>query len=87
MNRAIRPLATALVGVLVAITTLLWAGAAAADDLEVTYEAQVQTIGWTGWITGPDTAGTTGRSLRLEALRVQAAGVPVVGRGHVQSIG
>ena len=87
MNRATRPFATVLVGLLVAISTLLGNGAAAADDLDITYEAHVQTIGWTGWITGPDTAGTTGRSLRLEALRVQAAGVPVVGRGHVQSLG
>ncbi|MCL2806640.1 MAG: L,D-transpeptidase family protein [Coriobacteriia bacterium] len=53
--------------------------------------AHVQKIGWQGWRAGGDTAGTTGRALRMEALRLRIASPEHSGsieyRTHVQGIG
>lgn len=38
---------------------------------KVYYRAQVQSIGWQPWVSGGQTAGTTGRSLRVEAMQVR----------------
>ena len=49
----------------------------------------VQDIGWMPAVYGGTTAGTTGRSLRMEAIRV-ASDVPgwrIECRAHVQDIG
>ena len=55
-------------------------------------QAHVQNIGWMTPVCtqGAGTevaAGTTGRGLRMEALRVWSPGNTVSGRGHVSSIG
>lgn len=60
-------------------------------DPAVSYSAHVQSLGWMASVTDGETAGTTGRSLRLEALRMAFSGIPYTGgfiwRGHVQRIG
>lgn len=60
-----------------------------AYDASVSIQAHVQNIGWMGWASG--TAGTTGRSLRMEAVRIGLNGGSVSGgieyRTHIQNIG
>lgn len=55
------------------------------------YAAHVQNIGWTAAVVDGAVAGTTGRALRVEALRLSTAGLPTTGtiewRGHVQNVG
>jgi hypothetical protein len=55
------------------------------------YQAHVATIGWQSSVSDGATAGTTGRSLPMEALRLSVAGDRLSGdilwRGHVQNIG
>ena len=55
------------------------------------YQAHVATLGWQPSVSDGGTAGTTGRSLPLEALRLSVAGDRLAGdilwRGHVQNIG
>lgn len=46
--------------------------------------AHVQEIGWMSPVTEPNTVGTTGRSLRMEAIRISGGGSY---RAHVQNIG
>ncbi len=59
--------------------------------ISVNYQAHVQNIGWQGAVSNGATAGTSGRSLRVEALNVSlsnsdyAGGVQI--RAHVQDIG
>ena len=51
----------------------------------------MQDIGWQGWVTDGKTAGTTGRSKRIEAIRIKVANAYADGdvevRAHVQDIG
>ena len=55
------------------------------------YQAHVATIGWQSSVSDGATAGTTGRALPLEALRLSVAGDRLSGdilwRGQVQDIG
>ena len=56
----------------------------------VGYSTHVQNIGWQSTVRDGATAGTTGRSLQVEALRVALANVASGGvriRSHVQGIG
>ena len=60
----------------------------------ITYQTHVQNIGWQGWVNSGAVAGTTGRGLRVEALRVKRSGGTGVGQtgevqlsAHVQGIG
>ena len=57
----------------------------------VKYTGHVQRIGWQDYVRDGATAGTSGRSLRIEALHVYlenaGAGSYVDTRGHVQQIG
>jgi len=57
----------------------------------VTYQAHVEGIGWMGWVSNGDIAGTTGQSRRMEAVRIQLvnapAGVRVTYQAHVEGIG
>ncbi|GAC1350082.1 MAG: hypothetical protein NVSMB27_29230 [Ktedonobacteraceae bacterium] len=59
--------------------------------MDVKYRAHVQNIGWQDWVTNGQVAGTTGQSLRMEAIQIQLDGVPpgvgVRYRAHVQNIG
>jgi|GEM_PF-7126102 len=57
----------------------------------VTYQAHVQNVGWQSYVRDGALAGTTGRSLRVEGIRIKLAGSVVSGgieyRMHVQNIG
>ena len=61
------------------------------SDVGVTYRSHVQNIDWMGWTKDGETSGTTGKSLRLEALQVQLTnpieGMKLKARVHVQDIG
>ena len=58
---------------------------AGAEPIFVGVRAHVQNVGWMGWVGDSQIAGTTGRSLRLEAIQLRGG----VGRvsAHVQDIG
>ena len=43
----------------------------ACSDVGITYRSHVQDVGWMGWSNNGETSGTTGKSLRLEALQVK----------------
>lgn len=73
-------LALALVGALV-----LPSSSSAKLVDRAAYTAYVQSIGWQGTVYDGTTAGTTGKSLRLEAFRDSTPGVTY--RAHVQGIG
>ena len=56
----------------------------------VSYQTHVQNIGWQDYVKDGALSGTTGKSLRLEGLRVKVEGVEGLGieyRAHVQNIG
>lgn len=73
----------ALVALVTAALTLSGLTAAQADtSMPVTGQGHVQDIGWMAPTSG--TIGTTGKSLRLEAVRI---GGPVTVQAHVQDIG
>lgn len=50
------------------------------------YEAHIQDIGWQGWKSNGETAGTTGESKRLEAIRIDAP-FEVEAMAHISDIG
>lgn len=62
-----------------------------ADVVGVRYEAHVQNVGWQDWVGDGQTAGTTGRALRVEALNIIVSTGPYSGgikySAHVQNIG
>ena len=58
----------------------------------IEYRAHVQNIGWQKWVKNGNVAGTTGRSLAVEAVEIKLTGdlakyYDVVYRAHVQSRG
>ncbi len=54
----------------------------------VTYSAHVQRIGWQAPVEDGATAGSPGRALRVEALRLSpSGGATLTWRGHVQKVG
>ncbi len=60
------------------------------DNKEIIYSAHVQNIGWQNNAVSGETAGTTGRSLRVEALKINLADETegsVSYRAHVQDVG
>ena len=63
--------------------------AAMADRPSVSYVAHVQNVGWQSWVRDGATAGTSGQSLRVEALRIKVSGInaSVEYRAHVQNVG
>jgi len=62
---------------------LLAAPVALADPMPVTGQGHVQNLGWMP--TSTTIIGTTGKSLRMEALKIK--GWPITYRAHVQNIG
>jgi len=69
-----------------ALTVPLAAAAAPAQSATgLVYSAHVQNISWQASVSDGATAGTTGKSLRMEALRIK--GWPITYRAHVQNIG
>ena len=62
---------------------------AQADAPSVEYQTHVQQIGWQKWVKNGAVAGTSGRSLRLEALRIRLknASGSIVYSTHAQTYG
>ena len=56
---------------------------------EISFQSHVQNIGWQDWISNRGESGTSGQSLRLEAIRVRLTNVigGIEYRAHVQNIG
>lgn len=72
------------------LLTVVFPSTAAADTSWLS--GHVQNVGWTDAQVQAEeprvaTVGTTGKSLRLEALRINDIDSPLVLRGHVQNIG
>jgi uncharacterized protein YjdB len=42
-----------------------------ATSYNISYRVQVQNKGWMSWVSNGATAGTTGLSLRIEALQIR----------------
>ncbi len=59
------------------------------DNVIIKYQAHVQNVGWQGWKTNGEVAGTSGQSLRLEGMYIDVDGADnaVEYRTHVQNIG
>jgi uncharacterized protein YjdB len=54
----------------------------------ICYAAHVQNIGWQSWVCDGQIAGTTGQSLRMEALAIITSGTGgICAQAHVQNIG
>ncbi|WP_158006644.1 SH3 domain-containing protein [Floricoccus penangensis] len=57
----------------------------------INYLTHVQNVGWQDWVRDGQTAGTNGRSLRMEAFKLELGQLPLNGsvqyRAHVQNIG
>ena len=63
---------------------------ATAKNVSVSYQTHVQNIGWQNFAKNGETAGTTGASLRLEAVKLRVSGDSKLGvkyRTHVQHLG
>ncbi len=60
-------------------------------SIGLTYRTHVQNVGWLGYASLGSTSGTTGRSLRLEGLKVHSSASEISGtvryQAHVQNIG
>lgn len=50
------------------------------------YRGHIQGLGWQNWVTWGQTAGTTGKSLRMEAIQIDAP-FEVRAKAHIQNIG
>lgn len=64
--------------------------AQAEQTVGVTYQAQVQTKGWQKAVTNGAAAGTTGKGLRMETLKINLTGAPkavISYQAQVQKIG
>ncbi len=63
--------------------------APAPTGVSVKYQTHVQNVGWQGWKTNGDVAGTSGQSLRLEGMYIDVEGIDnaIEYRTHVQNIG
>ena len=60
------------------------------DNIKIYYQAHVQNIGWQKYVTENQIAGTTGRGLRIEAIRIKLSDnndYSIKYRVHVQNIG
>lgn len=65
--------------------------ASISDNYSIMYQTHVQNVGWQKWNSNGQTAGTSGRSLRLESIKIMLNLQPYSGsieyRTHVQNIG
>ncbi|MBC3888605.1 hypothetical protein GH810_09820 [Acetobacterium paludosum] len=61
------------------------------SEVSVSYQAHVQNIGWQSFVGEGETAGTTGQSLRMEALKLNLDNAPgeasIKYEAHVQNVG
>ena len=60
-----------------------------AEDVNINYSTHVQDIGWMNYVKNDELAGTTGRSKRLEGIKININGCTdcIEYRVHVQDIG
>lgn len=80
---------------LLALTLLLSSGLTertqAQEVSRITYQAHVQNIGWQPWVNENETAGTVGKSLRMEAIKIKLVNPPgdmgVCYSAHIQNQG
>jgi len=42
-----------------------------AANYKLSYKVHVQNLGWTDWVSDGEVAGTTGQSLRIEAVMIK----------------
>jgi uncharacterized protein YjdB len=58
--------------------------------MQISYQAHVQDIGWQGWVSDGEMAGTEGQSRRIEAIRIRLLNAPqgagVQYRAHVKGL-
>ena len=57
---------------------------------DYTYQTHIQNIGWQDWQSEASISGTTGRSLRLEGIKLKVSDHPNLGityQTHIQNIG
>lgn len=61
------------------------------SDVHINYKGHVQNVGWQNAVSDGSTSGTTGKALRLEALKIDlsgdAKGMSISYQAHVQNIG
>ena len=58
----------------------------------LTYQTHVQNLGWQSWVSNGQMSGTSGKSLRLEAIQIKFTGAladkyDIYYRVHVQDLG
>lgn len=53
---------------------------------KINYCGHVENVGWQGWVKDGATAGTTGKGLRLEAIKIDTD-MEVYAKAHIESIG
>ena len=59
-----------------------------ATTRSICYDAHVQNIGWQGWVCDRSVAGTTGQSLRMEAIAIVTSNTGgICAQAHVQNYG
>ncbi len=64
--------------------------ARAEENAQVTYRSHVQNVGWQDWVSNGELSGTSGESLRMEAMNIQVESSYSGGisyRAHVQNVG
>ena len=93
-TRHMRIIRICIVALTAVLTSLCFETVSRADVtpiIGVTCQGHVQRIGWQDWYRDDGMVGTTGRSLRMEALRIKLTGAPegvrIKYRGYVQSSG
>ena len=63
----------------------------AVNVISILYQGHVQNIGWQNWVSDGQEAGTNGKALRLEALKIKLVNAPaetsVKYQSYVQNIG
>lgn len=80
-----------IVTIVLIVSSLPTNVSAATTEIGVSYQAHIQNIGWQDWVSDGQEAGTDGKSLRVEALKIKLTNAPSGARiryeAHVQNIG
>lgn len=58
-----------------------------AKQYKISYQAHVEGIGWQGEVGDGETAGTSGKSLRLEALKINLQNANITVKAHISNLG
>lgn len=56
------------------------------DNLDIEYRVHIENIGWQEWKKNEEVAGTTGQSLRIEAIEIRSNKVLEV-QEHIENVG